>query len=234
MSPPGGPARRNPSDPQIERRRRRRGALSKLLTAPLPRGAIEPRLGGWASALARAWPLLGVAIVVALLWLVWSGRTPVITPHHRPEALCFALAQARFAPPMVVEPAAAVVRGRFNEHTPVSLAVRDAMHFTDDMEIQETLYRVGDYDVSAVWLRIPGGRGHWLVLAWMDHSDLELASFRFAGDDTDLTPDDVLWGNRLKRAVLVEQYFRAGAGPAIRLRAPGGAAPRRFGPKTED
>src|SRR5437867_788164 len=103
MPPSLGPARRDSSLPPIERRRRPRGAVSKLLTSPLPSAAIESRLGRWASVMARAWPLLAVALVTGLLWLVWNGRTPVITPRHRPEALCFALAQARFAPPMEVE-----------------------------------------------------------------------------------------------------------------------------------
>jgi len=184
-----------------------------------------------ATGLARAWPLWAATLVAALLWLVWSGRTPVITPHHRPEALWFALAQGGFAPPMEVEPGAAVVRGRFNDRTPASLAARQAMHFTDDMVMQETLYRVGDYDVDALWLRIPGNQGHWLVLAWMEESDLALASFRFASDETDLTPTEVLWGNRLQRQVLLKRYFQAGVLPVLRLRAPGGAPPRRFGPK---
>src|SRR5262245_58344434 len=233
MSPPYGPARREPTYPQVERRRRRRGAVSHLLTAPLPATALASRARRAGSIVARAWPLIGLALVTALLWVIWSGRAPVLTPRHRPEALCFALAQARFAPPMVVEPSAAVVRGRFSDQTPVGVAVRDAMHFTDGMVIQETLHHVGDYDVDGLWLRIPGGRGHWLVLGWMEGSDLELASFRFASDETDLTPDEVLWGNRLQREVLTKQNFRAGAVPPIRLRAPGGVAPQRFGPKTE-
>src|SRR5262245_32723848 len=126
MSLPGGPARREPSNPQVERRRRRRGAVSHLMTAPLPAAALESRARRAVSIVARAWPLLPLALVTALLWVIWSGRTPVIAPRHRPEALCFALAQARYSPPMVVEPSAAVVRGRFSEQTPVGVAVRDA------------------------------------------------------------------------------------------------------------
>ncbi len=212
-----------------ERRRHRRGAVSRLLTAPLPTTAIEARIARWTRALARAWPVLPAALVAALLWLVWNARIPVIAPRHRPEALCFALAQEHFDPPMTVEPSAAVVRGRFSQDTPAGVAVRDAMHFSDDMVIQESKRRVGDYDVDALWLRIPGGQGHWLVLAWMEGADLELASFRFAGDETDLTADEALWGRRLEHLVLRRSYFRAGEVPMIRLR---GAAPTRFGPKT--
>lgn len=229
------PARQDPRPPQIERRRWQRGAVSRLLTGPLPAAAIESRLHRGATAMARAWPLIaaliGAAVVTGLLWVIWTARGPVITAHHRPEALCFALAQARFAPPMLVEPGAAVVRGRFSEQTPVALAVRDAMHFSDDMVMEEKPYHVGDYDVVSLWLRIPGGHGHWLVLAWMEVSDLEMVSFRFDSDQTDLTPDEVLWGNRLKREVLSTRYFRSGEVPVVRLR---GEAPRRFGPKVSD
>ena len=181
----------------------------------------------------RAWPLFAFAALAGLAWLIWESRTPILTPRHRPEALCFALAETRYAPPMTVESGAAVVRGRFNERTPADVAVREAMQFTEDMVIQERPRRVGDFDVDVLWLRIPGG-GHWLVLAWMEESELALASFRFDSDQTDLSADELLWGDRLIHRVLEDDLFRAGTVPSIRLRAPGGAAPRFFGPKPID
>lgn len=223
-----------PIPPRVERRRRRRGAISRLLHAPLPSAAIESRAGRAAGWLARGWPLLALALVAGLLWLVWTARGPVIMPRHRPEALCFALARARFSPPMNVEPGTTVVRGRFNQHTPAAVAVRQAMQFTEDMVLQEGRRQVGDYEVSVLWLRIPGERGHWLVLAWMEDSDLALASFHFAGDATDLAPEELVWGDRLTRAVLVDEYFRAGIVPAFRLRSRDGAPPAWFGPKRPD
>jgi hypothetical protein len=229
--PPDARPPRPPTYPQVERRRRRRGAVSKLLTAPLPSPALRSGLGRAAAPLLRGWPWVAAALVVGLLGLVWAARTPVIVPRHRPEALWFALAQARFAPPMTVEPGVAVVRGRFNEHTPAEVAVREAMHFTDDMVLEDKQLRVGDYDVTVLWLRIPGSGGHWLVLAWMEDSDLAMASFRFESSEADLTPDEVLWGNHLMRRVLVPEYFHAGSVPTIRLRAPRGAPPTTFGPK---
>jgi hypothetical protein len=224
--PPGEPPYGGP-----ERRRRRRGAISRLLTSPLPLERVERRLSALSAATARAWPLVLALLVVGLVWWIWAVRTPVITPRHRPEALWFALAASDFDPPMTIEPGVAVVRGRFNDRTPAAIAVREAMHLTDDMVMEERALHIGDYDVSELWLRIPGG-GHWLVLAWMEESDLALVSFRFAGQETDLTPDEVLWGNRLMRRILVPDYFRASSIPAIRLRARGGAPPATFGPKT--
>jgi len=179
----------------------------------------------------RGWPALALAVAAGLIALAWSSWTPVLAPRHRPEALCFALAQARFAPPMNVEPSAAIVRGRFSPQTPAAIAVRQAMRFTDDMVLRERHARVGDYDVTMMWLRLPGRRGgHWLVVAWMEDSDLAVCSFRFAGGETDLTGGEAIWGNRLLGRILTPENFRAGALPTIRLR---GEPPRSFGPKTE-
>jgi hypothetical protein len=231
-----GPARASkpPTYPQVERRRRPRGALSRVLTRPIPAARLAAAVARLGARLARAWPLLPLGAVAALLWAIWSAATPVLTPRHRPEALWFALAQSGFAPPMTVEPSAAMVRGRFNRRTPAHLAVREAMGFAEDMVIEERARRVGDFDVAVLWLRIPRSRGHWLVTAWMEDEDLAVASFRFDGTETDLSPDEVLWGNRLMRRVLVEEHFRAGAVPAIRLRLRGGAPPPAFGPRRPD
>lgn len=180
----------------------------------------------------RGWPVLALVLTAGLIALAWSSWTPVLAPRHRPEALCFALARARFAPPMTVEPSAAIVRGRFGPQTPAALAAREAMHFTDDMVLQERRSRVGDYDVTVMWLRLPGLRGgHWLVVAWMEESDLAVCSFRFADGGTDLSSDEALWGDRLLGRILTPENFRAGALPPIRLR---GEPPSSFGPKTGD
>src|SRR5512134_1474862 len=89
--PAGGPP---PGMP--ERRRHRRGRLTRLLTDPLPTAALEARLAAVArpvSRVLRAWaPVLCLA---ALAWAVadaWSRRVPTLVPRHRAEALCFALA----------------------------------------------------------------------------------------------------------------------------------------------
>ncbi len=205
--------------------------MSRLLTAPIPSAAIESRLRRLASPLwRRGWPVLALAVIAGLVGLVWSSRVPVLTPQHRPEALCFALARAQFAPPMAVEPSAAVVRGRFGTQTPAAMAVREAMHLTDDMVIREEVQRAGDYAVSVLWLRLPGRSGHWLVMGWMEGADLAVCSFHFAGDEADVSHDERVWGERLLYLTLTPENFRAGALPPIRLR---GEPPRSFGPKTK-
>jgi hypothetical protein len=216
-----------------ERRRHRRGRLSRLLTAPLPIAPIQAALAPVRRVASR---LLGVVVpalcLAALAWALtdaWSRRVPTFAPRHRAEALCFALASPpRFAPPMTIEPGAALVRGRFNEGTPPALALRDVMHYDDPMTISERTRRVGSYDVATVWLRMPGPSRHLLVVGWMEGSDLDVCSFRFAGEADDLTPEETLWGTRLLARILVPQNFQPGTLPAVRLRG-GGELPR-FGP----
>jgi hypothetical protein len=218
-----------------ERRRRRRGRLSRLLTAPLPTGALEARLAGALGAAARLVSALAPALcVAALIWALadaWPRRVPLVAPRHRAEALCFALAAPpRFAPPMTVEPSAALVRGRFNAATPPALALREVMHFDDRMVISEDTRRVGDYVVATVWLRLPGAARHWLVAGWMEEGDLAVCSFRFAGQADELTAEESLWGTRLLARILVPGNFRAGELPLVRLRAPRDGPLPVFGP----
>ena len=176
----------------------------------------------------RGWPVLAGLALLGLGALLWEAHIPTLLPRHRPEALTFSLARSRFSPPMAVEPNAALVRGRFSEQTPALVAAREAMGFTDDMIMQQRTSRVGDYEVTSLWLRLPGlDGGHWLVVAWMEDSDLALCSFRFTSAETDLTGDELLWGQRLLRSILVPENFRRGVVPQFSLR---GAMPKTFGP----
>ncbi|MEK7331300.1 MAG: hypothetical protein AAB113_10920, partial [Candidatus Eisenbacteria bacterium] len=205
-------------------------------TDPFPTAALEARLAAVARPAMRVLRVVApVLCVAALAWAVadaWSRRAPTLVPRHRAEALCFALASPpRFAPPMTVEPSAALVRGRFNAATPPALALREVMHFDDRMVIAERTQRVGDYDVATVWLRLPGPARHWLVAGWMEDGDLAVCSFRFAGEADDLTPEESLWGTRLLARILVPQNFQAGTLPAVRLRAGHDGALPLLGPK---
>lgn len=231
-APDQGPPRGVP-----ERRRRRRGRLARLLSGPLPTAALETRLGALARPLRRiilwAVPALGV---IALAWAIhglWVGHAPSLAPRHRAEALCFALAAPPpFAPPMRIEPSAALLRGRFSVGTPPSMALREAMQFDERMVISERTERVGDYDVATAWLRLPGAETshRWLVVGWMEGGDLGVCSFRFMGDTDELTPEQKRWGSRLLARILVPGNFHAGALPDFRLRGARDGELPVFGP----
>src|SRR5262245_27201380 len=188
----------NPSPSRYQgpdRRARSRGWLSRLLAAPLPSAPLQgSQSTPW---LARALTGVVVLAIVALAWIGWASRVPTLVPRDRPEALCFVLARERYAPPLTVEPGSAMVRGRFSAQTPAGVALREAMGFSDQMVMREDTRTVGDYQVSVLWLRLPGDPGHWLVLAWMEGTDLAVASFHFRSDESDLSRDERVWGERL-------------------------------------
>ena len=210
-----------------------------MLTRPLPTTALEKRLAAWRRPIARTvlWvaPLLGLVAVVWGIGRLVSHYAPSLAPRHRAEALCFALAaRPAFAPSMRVEPNAALLRGRFNPGTPPGMALRAAMQFDDRMVLSEHSQRVGDYDVTIAWLRLPGAETshRWLVLGWMEGADLAVCSFRFMGETDELTPEEKRWGGRLLARVLVPENFRTGALPPFRLRGGPGTELPAFGPKT--
>jgi hypothetical protein len=177
--------------------------------------------------------VLGVGLLAALGWgarALWENRLPRLAPRHRPEALCFLLAEPpAFAPPMHVEPSVAVVRGRYSLDTPAGFAIRSAMGLDDQLVFRERRTRVGDFDVTTMWVRIPGREGAWLLAGWMEGTDLALCSFQFAADEG-IPPEVVTWGDRLLARVLVPPNFRAGTLPSTGWRAPQGATLPSFGP----
>jgi hypothetical protein len=177
--------------------------------------------------------VVAVAGLAAGAWGLQQSRVPVLTPRYRAEALCFLLTERPvYSPPMHVESDAAMVRGRFSPDTPPNLAIREAMHLRDDMVVSEERRTVGDFDVTVMWLRLPTvDVGHWLVIGWMEGSDLAMCSFRFAGDPMDLTADQILWGHRLTDRVLEPTFFRAGVVPDVRWRPVDGNPMPGFGPR---
>jgi hypothetical protein len=241
--PPRGGARAAPrprkewAPGRPERRSRARGRLSRLLTSPLSPAAVENRARRAAGPVVRRlWLVVPLLLAPALGYAaiaLWLQRAPTLTPRHRAEALCFALAQPPgFDPPMRVEPTAALVRGRFTTSTPASVAVQQVMHFEDPMRVRQWTRHVGDYDVCAMWLRLPDADGvrSWLIVAWMEGADLAVCSFRFAGDEPELTPDQIRWGKVLLARLLVPRNFDAARLPAVKLRAPRGSSMPAFGP----
>jgi len=219
-----------------------RSLLDRALNQPLSPHAFERDLKREMKRHAGpllAWLWLGaIAALVCLLALVgyrWlESRAPLIEPRHRAEALCFQLAQVpTFDPPMPVEPSVARVPGHFPANAPPTYALQQSMGFSDEMVIRQRAMHVGDFDVSAVWLRIPdaGGAGHWLVLSWLEDGALEVASFRFGERGPAIPDDELVWGERLIARLLIPENFTAGSFPAARVRMEPGAPLPRFGPR---
>lgn len=224
--------------------------MARLFTEPVPAAPMEDRARAAVRPLLRWMIVLApVALVAALGYLafdLWSILPPEIVPRHRAEALCFALVapdpftHRSFAPPMRIEPSAALVQGRFAPGTPAPLALREVMQIDESMVMRESKHTVGDYVVSTLWLRLPSGPGgltasaaggrHWLVIAWMEGADLSVCNFRFSSSGHQLTPDERLWGGRLLARILVPENFQAGSLPRARLRATHGATMPVFGP----
>ncbi len=209
-----------------------------MAPSPTPRAAPPP-----ARAPQRLRPrgavllvLVPVVVLVALAWLAldaWSRRTPTIAPRHRAEALCFLLARPPvFSPAMTVEPSAAQVHQPFAPGTPASLALREVMHFDESMVLEEHTGRVGDFDVTSLWLVLPPGETarHWLVIGWMENGQLEACTFRFAGVERELSADERAAGDELLGRLLTPDDFRAGELPRVTLRATDDGTLPVFGP----
>lgn len=219
---------------------RRPPFVVRVFTSPVTAGAVERRLRRTLGpTLAWSW-IAGVVLLGALValagWTWWANRIPMLEPRHRPEALCLALARPpAFAPPMGVEPSAALIPGQLPASAPPDYAIQHVMGFRDEMIVQSRKQRVGDYDVATLWLRLPeaGGSTHWLVVGWMEGSDVALCSFRFADRGPTISTEERLWGQRLLNRILVPEYFRAGVIPPIRVRPEQRDRLPRFGPRPE-
>ena len=179
--------------------------------------------------------LTGLVCVLGYAGYAWlESRAPLIAPQHRAEALCFLLAQPPvFDPPMPVEPNAARVPGHFPASAPPAYALQQSMGFSDEMVIRQRALRAGDFDVTAVWLRIPdaGGAAHWLVLGWLEDGALEVASFRFGERGPVIEDSELVWGERLIARLVIPENFDAAVMPSPRVRMEPGSPLPRFGPR---
>jgi len=216
---------------------RRAPFVVRLFTSPVTPDAVERRLRRQLAPL-LTWIWVGGLAALALFatwagWTLWSARVPLLAPRHRPEALCFALAERpAFSPPVSIEPSAAVIHGSFPPTTPPLMALQSAMSFRDEMVVEARHRRVGDFEVGSVWLRLPeaGGSTHWLVIGWIENSDLAVCNFRFGGRGPVIDGDERVWGEWLMQRLLRPENFQAGALPRVRARIGSHASLPRFGP----
>ena len=67
----------------------------------------------------------------------------------------------------------------------------------------------------------------------MEGADLAVCNFRFSGDDSELSDEQKLWGQRLLQRILAPDYFELGVLPRVRLNAERGETLPHFGPRTQ-
>ena len=213
--------------------------FARLTTEPVATAELDARARAAARPVLR-WTLIlvPVALLVVAGFLVADIVSQIpepVAPRHRAEALCFELERAdphthrRFLPPMKIEPSAALLQGHFAPGESAPLALREMMRLDESMVLGESQHTVGDYQVSVLWLDLPPPAGepedsgrHWLVLAWMEGTDLAVCNFRFAGGDRGTSDEEREWANHLLARVLVPENFRAGELPHVVLWAPHG------------
>lgn len=232
----------------------RHGSLPSRRSAPPPgqpslfarltsEPVATPELDAQARAAARPvlrWTLIliPVAMLIAAGFLVTDIVSQIpepVAPRHRAEALCFELERPdprthrRFAPPMRIDPSAALLQGHFAPGESAPLALREVMRLDESMVLGESRQAVGDYQVSVLWLDLPPAAGepldsgrHWLVLAWLEGTDLAVCNFRFAGSGGATTLEEREWADHLLARVLVPENFRASELPRVALWAPHG------------
>jgi hypothetical protein len=233
-APRPAPSSTAPAAPGGVERRRAGGKVTRVFASPLPHlsGRHVRQVRRWVGRAVFGILVIGAAAGLALGGhALWQMRQPVLLARHRPEALCFRLAESpAFSPPMTVEPSVAVLRGRFSALTPAGYAIREAMGLTDPLVIGEKKRTVGDFEVTTLWARIPGQDGFWLVIGWMEGSDLASLTFHFPSPDGALSREIVTWGDRLTARVLVASNFRASSPPAASWRPTGKATLPTFGP----
>lgn len=175
--------------------------------------------------------VLLLAVVTVIASALWASRTTVVAPQHRAEAVCFALANRPvFDPPMSIECSATLEPVRFG--TRVVAALQSSLSFRDEMVLQRSHERVGDFDVTAMWVALPesGDSVHWLVLGWIEGDSLAVCRFRFGGRGPTLGDEERVWGHWLTQRVLVPENFQATGFPGAELRLTRGQRLPRFGP----
>src|SRR2546428_10307962 len=196
---------------------RRRGASPAAPRRPSGHHAERGPLGrGFPVALALA--ILALGSIAFMRW--WcpereSGASAAAVAGsrlapRRAEALCLLLARPPgFTPPMAMEPEVRVEREGFGPAATPALAAQQVLALDGPQLMRRWMEHVGDFDVAALWIRLPGDERHALMIAWREGADLALCRFRFACQGAQLSVEEVQWGDALLDRLLVPRNFRA-------------------------
>src|SRR5438876_6403604 len=122
----------------------------------------------------------------------------------RAEALCLLLARPPgFTPPMAVEPDVRVEHEGFGPAATPALAAEQVLALDGPQEMRRWVEHVGDFDVAAMWIRLPGDERHVLLITWREGAELALCRFNFACQGAQLSPEEVQAGDELLDRLLV-------------------------------
>jgi hypothetical protein len=173
----------------------------------------EPRPAPRRAATLRAWWPVVLAIVAALgsvAFIEWTRSATRGTPLDRAEALCRELAGSpRDSLAAGIRSGVELRHGRFDARTPPAQALEQALGLDPSRILKHWTQRVGDYDVAAMWVRLPGDDRHALVVGWIEGSGLAICRFRFPSRGARLSGDEIERGDDLLDRVLVPRNFRA-------------------------
>ena len=152
----------------------------------------------------------------------------------RAEALCLLLARPPgFTPPMAVEPDVRVEHEGFGPAATPALAAAQVLGLDGPQEMRRWVEHVGDFDVAAMWIRLPGDERHVLLITWREGAELALCRFHFACQGAQLSPEEVQWGDELLDRLLVPRNFRARSLPPGRGHSLPAARLPSFGPGSQ-
>lgn len=157
----------------------------------------------WSFVLAVAAALGGTAFIV------WTRSAATGTPLDRAEALCRGIARTPGDSLAAgIQSGVEFRHGHFDAHAPLAQVLERALGLDEPRVLRRWTQHVGDYDVAALWVRLPGDDRHALVVGWIEGSGLAICRFRFPGRGPALSPDEIQRGDDLLDRVLEPRNFR--------------------------
>jgi len=181
------------------RARERRARRPEPGPAPTRPAARLP----WPVAFAALAALAGVAFVH------WTRSAAGGTPLDRAEVLCREVtASPRDSLAAGIVPGVEFRRRRFDPATPAARALQQGLGLDSSRVLRHWTQRIGDYDVAALWVRLPGDDRHALIVGWIEGPGLAICRFLFPARGAVLSGDEIERGDDLLDRVLVPRNFR--------------------------
>ena len=183
-------------------RRARDRRAQRVDPAPAVPPAARVRMR-WPFVLAVAATLGGVAFIA------WTRSAATGTPLDRAEALCRRIAHSPDDSLAAgIQPGVEFQHGRLDTHAPLARVLARALNLDEPRVLRRWTQHVGNYDVAALWVRLPDDDRHALVVGWIEDSGLAICRFRFPGRGPALSADEIERGDDLLDRVLVPRNFR--------------------------